>query len=651
MRQRRLEYYFISSKAPFIPSGRSFLHLPYSVRKLVYEFAELDQIFVDLNYSNLKIYPEGAYPETRDCRKLDTKGWYDLKKLDVPGSDEVWETNNEAVRIEDYGTSLWGRTCGSHQSMLLVSKQIHQEVEAFTYAGAVFRVCLGQPLGFTRLWRMNDHALSNLGSLTIRLDVPQTEVCNDGWADPHPPSRYLDFSTTWGRSVLKDWISTLSRLNQSIQAGTLRLRVIFCAKTMDDARAIVEPMIQLPQLKDCGICAELYGQSCWWILVSFNIERRSAIRPLTFQSNRNYPKFYRNPRPENEDTEISRLVQHVIEKLTHVQDQDSVPFRYLDLPLEIRFAILEYTDLVSPRAVQWRPSNWIKRSPSCTYCPDHGQYVLADELEPPCSCHCSPGPKIDDAFNWYRCCGHCRPEDHSGICYCSSRDSIWSSSCSCQYLRRDLFSVSRQVRQDAIAVYYAYNKILVTPYNSPIIRLMDSYDCGWPAHGIHFMPKIELSLYLSSIARNALQHIHWLEWILPTSQRTHLLPKTPAWFDYLDTLLLMENAMNISALTFTINISASGMTSDLNGYHHRMLLNEDAWKWYETIILPVRRLGEAGLKDFFVNLRQVDVEGGRRVHHEQDLERAVMGKGYNSTEKGKPAERTFWKWREVRGIR
>jgi hypothetical protein len=341
----------------------------------------------------------------------------------------------------------------------------------------------------------------------------------------------------------------------------------------------------------------------------------------------------------------------VIEKLTHVQDQDPVPFRYLDLPLEIRFAILEYTDLVSPCAVQWRPSNWIKRSPSCTYCPDHGQSVSADELEPPCSCHRSPGPRIDDAFNSYRCCGHCRPEDHSGICYCLPRGSIWSSSCSCQYLRRDLFSVSRQVRQDAIAVYYAYNKILVTPYNSPIIWLVDSYDSGWPVHGIHFMPKIELSLYLSSIARSALQHIHWLEWILPTSQRTYLLPRTPAWFDYLDTLLLMENAMNIPALTFTINISASGTTSDPNDYHHRMILDEDAWKWYETIILPVRRLGEAGLKDFFVYSRQFDIEGGRGVHHEQDLERAVMGKGYNSTERGKPAERMFRKWREMRGIR
>lgn len=127
--------------------------------------------------------------------------------------------------------------------MLLVSKQIHQEVEAFTYSRAVFRVCMGQPLGLTRLWRMSDDALSNLGSLTIRLDAPKTEVAHDGWAYPHPPSRYLDFSTEWGRSVLRNWTSTLYQLARSVKAGKLMLHVIFCAKTIDDARAIVEPMM------------------------------------------------------------------------------------------------------------------------------------------------------------------------------------------------------------------------------------------------------------------------------------------------------------------------------------------------------------------------------------------------------------------------
>lgn len=176
---------------------------------------------------------------------------------------------------------------------------------------------------------------------------------------------------------------------------------------------------------------------------------------------------------------------------------------------------------------------------------------------------------------------------------------------------------------------------------------MDPFYIDWPVTGIPCMPKIELSLYLSSIARSALQHIRWLEWILPSSQRNYLLPGTPAWFDYLDTILMMENAMNISALTFTINIAASGRCRDEYEYDKRMLLNEDAWRWYETIILPVRRLGEAGLKDFFVHLRSFDIEEGRRIHHEQDLERAAMGREYSSSNRGKPVERAHMMLRRL----
>jgi len=265
MPQYRLEHYFIPSRTPFTPSGYNFLDLPYSVRRLVYEYAGLGGLLVDLNYTNLKVYPRGTYPETDNCRKLDA-GFYDLKKLDITDPDEAWEINDDAEDVTGYGKSIWGNAYGSHQSMLLVSRQIHQEVEAYTYAQAVLRVCLSQPLGFTRLWRMSENALANLASLTIRLDTPKTLVENDVWEDYPEPPIYLDFSTKWGTKILETWSSTLEQLARSLRPGQLKLRVIFCAKTIDDARAVLEPMARLPRLKDCGICAEVYGQTCWWKL-------------------------------------------------------------------------------------------------------------------------------------------------------------------------------------------------------------------------------------------------------------------------------------------------------------------------------------------------------------------------------------------------
>jgi hypothetical protein len=103
----------------------------------------------------------------------------------------------------------------------------------------------------------------------------------------------------------------------------------------------------------------------------------------------------------------------------------------------------------------------------------------------------------------------------------------------------------------------------------------------------------------------------------------------------------MQNAMILSILTFTINISASGWAHSLSQYQRSMHLDDCAWRWYETIILPMRRLGEAGLKDLFVHLRRYDIEECRRARHERDLERAVMGKNYDSSKRGNPAERIF----------
>jgi hypothetical protein len=188
-------------------------------------------------------------------------------------------------------------------------------------------------------------------------------------------------------------------------------------------------------------------------------------------------------------------------------------------------------------------------------------------------------------------------------------------------------------------VYYTRNQILVTPYNSPLFRDMGDWDNTWPTDGVHFMPKIELSMYMSALAREALQHIRWLEWLLPSSMRTYLLPGTPAWHDYLDTLLVMKHAMNLPALTLTIDISSSGQTPGYCCYVEvvAMRANEDAWRWYETIVIPLVAVGEGGLKDFFVHLRWEAENSGR----EQELERAVMGVDYDSAERGKPVVRTL----------
>jgi hypothetical protein len=269
MPQHRLEHYFTPTRPRLIPSGRSFLDLPGHVRKLIYEYADLHDSFIDLNYSNLKAYAPGTYPDTRDCLKLSAQeDWAELRKLDVIDPEDIWEFCDD-FDPGVYENSVFNRSYGLKQSLLLASREVHKEVEALIYSGLTFRVCLGQPLGFKRLWRMSDAALLNMQSLTIRLDVPKTKVESHGWSDYIRPPAYIDVSLKWGKSILKEWTSILKRLGQFVRPGQLKLRVIFCAKTMEDATAIIKPMSQLPLLKDCGICADLYGQDSWWEPVSF----------------------------------------------------------------------------------------------------------------------------------------------------------------------------------------------------------------------------------------------------------------------------------------------------------------------------------------------------------------------------------------------
>lgn len=308
----------------------------------------------------------------------------------------------------------------------------------------------------------------------------------------------------------------------------------------------------------------------------------------------------------------------------------NTPFRYLDLPQELRLLILEYTDLVSEDYIQWRPRKVVLDC-SCEYEFEMRVMVAKDE----CICATSNyrPPNAD-------CCGECGPSDESLICYCSKRGPTFSSSCRCRPLRPSLFSVSRQVRADAIHIYYSQNRFIVTPFNSLKLRTTDleTYMDGSP-HAIYNIPQIELSLYLSSIARNALQYIRWLEWVLPYAERRYLCPLSLSWHDYMDTVQMMEHAMNLPNLTLIVDIVSPRCEHFYsNGQYHKRIRTE-VLNWYSEISTSIRRLGSAGLKDFFVYIGRDSRNSTQRIYHEKRLEKIVMGPQYNSDRRGKPRER------------
>lgn len=231
-------------------------------------------------------------------------------------------------------------------------------------------------------------------------------------------------------------------------------------------------------------------------------------------------------------------------------------------------------------------------------------------------------------------------------CFCAPKGRVYSTTCQCLRARHPLFSVSREVREDAIATYYSYNRFIITSYRSPTLRSYKEHGHWPPWPSIATIRQVELSLYLSSITCNALQYIRWLEWILPISTCGYLQPKSPAWFDFLDTLDMMAHSMNVLNLTFVLNMAAAGTIVD--SQDDFMPIEANCYHYFGRIALTIRRLGK--LKDCFIYLgryddsarynihrrRQINWE---REHRERTLEKAIMGPQYDSRTRRKPEER------------
>lgn len=256
MHQTQLDQFLTPKRSPFVPSGLNFLHLPYPVRRLVYYYTEITDNLIDLNFSHLKYYSKGTYPDTLYQHHCSYETWWALRKVDADELDDVWELDDEydeGCRRGFQCLRLWNTA----SSLLLTSREINEEVENLLYGENTFRVCRGNPLGFRRLWRMSDRALAALSSLTVRLDVPQDFVDGDGWLEYPLLPTPLDLKSRYGKLVLKDWNTLIKNLARVGRLRHLRLYVVFRAVDMDVVKAVIESMMTLPILKDCGIWVQL----------------------------------------------------------------------------------------------------------------------------------------------------------------------------------------------------------------------------------------------------------------------------------------------------------------------------------------------------------------------------------------------------------
>jgi hypothetical protein len=183
-------------------------------------------------------------------------------------------------------------------------------------------------------------------------------------------------------NFLPTWAAIITRLSQTSHVADLELNIICNVEDSNAAKPIVD-LLQSPlQISNCAI------------------------------------RLHEKP-----SVTLEELAKQTVLRVTGQQAVSPTPFRYFDLPAELRLRILEFTDLVSPyHDVQWidlcgyhLQDGYRRSKVSCSYgdfCRNHGAVF------PICVCFQNPTP---------------------------------------------LFLVCRAMLQDATKVFYSSNRIVILP--------------------------------------------------------------------------------------------------------------------------------------------------------------------------------------------
>lgn len=398
------------------------------------------------------------------------------------------------------------------------------------------------------------------------------------------------------------WQKAALHVLKNAKPKTLDLHLICDAvSTTVDASAILQPLLAFPgKLADCEI--------------RLGVERQCRLSTLAMETACHATGNYMNPALRKK------------------------PFRFLDLPHELRTSILGYTDLVTPYfQVQWSPRAGFYCIFVVKRCPvDH-----------------------DNEARHYGCqfrfCGR-----SSGDCVCASRSycraksSSYSSSCRCWIPPGYLMLVSRTMYREAKAIFYSQNRIIVSP----------SRDYGLPRPPV---TRLSASRFITRhMWPDVLRNLRTLELVFPSFETLYSYsPDDPTFLDWLFAINHLVAHANLDNLTLIVHMTSTSPEVHSDQFkllQHKIAIadaNDNGTsppRPYARLITPLMALRR--VERFFVHLeapwhysprgwdytgsllyRDIDRLARRRVHTlEVRLEKFAMGDGYDSYALGKGDE-------------
>lgn len=557
-------------------------------------------------------------------------------------------------------TPVWQTTFAELRSSLnlfLVSRAIHTETSLLFFSSNRFHFRPSRDNArpsFRLLCSFMQSAHGQLCSLVVNLNSSQSACTCETWTwsggvqKPSATStQALDQSISADTEFIKEWLMATSELGPLVPSGRLELSLVCDSASVETAALVASSLKHFPTLSQCHLrlCQEPHAEIQ-------QIAREAAL--------------------------LATGQLSTAPRAAH--------FPMMDLPTELRLHILSYTDLVTPlRELQWDPNHKYHlefRHQQCRKvlewygclqkCPGLQDWVPDDwaDFRIPGRCRI---PRDKGLFHHSCKFRDCWMQLDKGDCFCRRYHASYSTAlatCACWSPPIALLLVCRQFSQEALQVFFAWNRIIVLPCGG---LTQDEPPASSPP--VRFTASTFLR---SGLAVESLKHLRLLDVVFPPIDHGPQDSSfTLAFTDWMETLEWARSKLDLSRLTIRCEITDYFLEEHVPEYRRRLELSRyvEILKSYSAMCHSFKLLHQGmqpgistaesspRLRSLFIHLadplfwkakaatstwRENQARKWRQRQLEEKFEQDVMGVEYNSLIAGKEKLKwAEWRWKLV----
>ncbi|KAN0068479.1 hypothetical protein V8E54_013203 [Elaphomyces granulatus] len=428
-----------------------------------------------------------------------------------------------------------GALCGSRRNMahllqpcshpkiplniFQVSRAVFEDASSALYSRNKFRLTLKGVGDFENFQQITKPYLHLIKSLHVDL-----RACDDGILRLEGWTENLFHDVT-----LRIWNMFCNAVPETIpglEDFSLECRIM----DADTAKRVLSPMESFPLLRRCGFCFD--------------------------------------PLADRETLGIARETAYTRTSLT--RGNQSTPFRFLDLPVELQFMVME--NLLT---FQWDP--FVPPLPGIPRRLSAGQIVLRKHIRQEL---CEPV-----------CCGSCSTS--SSACFCSIRETVFSTHCRCFISPLPYFLVCREMYTVAHSIFYSKNRFCLL--------------------GDDPVPMMKVVQTLSKDSLSMIRHLTFASWTYHYDVRSNLLLNFAGRFAWSFLLYFLKERLHLELVSVNF--------IDLGCY----ATEETILDWRKYLRHVIESFG------FLRGVRSFQVSLAYDRLYETVAERSVMGPRYRPT--------------------